>query len=394
MFNMGDEGKMSRAIAVFVLLGWALCLPIHAQTPPKYQVDPFWPKELPNNWMFGHVEGIVIGADGHIWVLHHTSTMDHPAPHAEQFVDHSDLGLAQHPPISECCVAAPAVIEFDAAGNVIQAWGGNGFTPDWPEAVHGFWVDKQRNVWIAGNHAPDRHVLKFSADGKRVLLKIGRFTEQAGRPELAEPNNQDTTLLGGPTGLTVDDEAHEVYIADGSINKRIMVYDSNTGQFKRGWGAYGIALSEIPNTKNAEQTYDPVKPSKQFNNIDTVRVSRDGFVYVSDKSSNRVQVFTKSGKFLKEFFVSRETLAGPGTTFGMAFSQDAGQKYLLIADGSNNTVRILDRESGASVGRVGRQGRNAGQFDTPVPVAVDARGNLYVGEVKYNNRIQKFILEK
>lgn len=390
------ENKMTRAIAALMVLGCCLYLPLHAHAqaaPPRYKVDPFWPKELPNNWMIGHVEGIVIGADGHVWVLHHSSTLDHPTPHSKA-VDHSDLGLAQQPPISECCLAAPEVIEFDAAGNVVQAWGGHGHTADWPEAVHGFWVDKQKNVWITGNHAPDRHLLKFSPDGKKVLLKIGEFTEHGGRSEKAEPNNQDTKLLGGPTGLTVDDVAHEVYVADGSINKRIVVYDSNTGQFKRGWGAYGILLSEIPNSKNAEHEYDPLTPSKQFNKIDTVRISSDGFVYVSDKSSNRVQVFTKAGKFLNEFFVARETVAGPGTTFGMAFSQDPQQKYLLVADGSNNTIRILDRKSGAPVARVGRQGRNAGQFDTPVPVAVDALGNLYVGEVKYNNRIQKFVLEK
>lgn len=385
---------LTKTFAALMSLGCSLCLPLHAQDAvPRYKVDPFWPKQMPNNWMIGHVEGIVVGEGDHIWVLHHSSTLDHPTDHSTA-VDHSDLGLAQNPPISECCLAAPEVIEFDAAGNVVQAWGGHGHTPDWPEAVHGFWVDKHESVWITGNHAPDRLVLKFSPNGKQVLLKIGEFTENGGRSEKAEPNNQNTSLLGGPTGLTVDDEAQEVYVADGSINKRIVVYDSNTGKFKRGWGAYGIALSEIPNTKNAEHEYDPITASKQFAKIDTVRISNDGLVYVSDKSSNRVQVFTKAGKFLDEFFVSRETLAGPGTTFGMAFSRDAQQKYLFVADGSNNTVRILDRKSGMQVTRVGRQGRNAGQFDTPVPVAVDSRGNLYVGEVKYNNRIQKFVPEK
>lgn len=383
-------------IAALMGLGCFLCVPLltHAQdAAPRFKVDPFWPKPLPDNWMFGHVEGISITADGHVWVLHHSSTMDHPHPHSKKFVDHSDLGLAQDPPLSECCIAGPEVIEFDAAGNVLRAWGGHGYLSDWPEAVHGFWVDKQKNVWIAGNHAPDRHLLKFSPDGKK-LLKIGEFAEHGGRSEKAVPNNQDTTLLGGPTGLTVDDEAREVYVADGSINKRIVVYDSKTGQFKRGWGAYGVPLSEIPNTKNAEHHYDPKVAAKHFNKIDTVRIANDGLVYVSDKSSNRIQVFTREGKFIKEFFVSRETVAGPGTTFGMALSRDADQKYLFVADGSNNTIRILDRKSGALLGRVGRPGRNAGQLDTPVPVAVDLQGNLYVGEVKYNNRIQKFILEK
>lgn len=388
---------MTRAIAALIGIGCLLCLPVQVQAEapaaPRYQVDPFWPANLPHNWMLGHVEGIVVDEQDHVWVLHHSSTMDHPHAHSPKFVDHSDLGLAQDPPISECCIAAPEVIEFDAAGQVVQAWGGHGHTPDWPEAVHGFWVDKQKNVWITGNHAPDRHALKFSSDGKKVLLKIGQFTENGGRAEKVEPDNQNTALLGGPTGLTVDDEAREVYIADGNVNKRIVVYDSETGAFKRGWGAYGIPLSEIDNKKNSSHKYDPAVPAKQFR-VETVRIANDGLVYVSDKGSARVQVFTKAGKFIKEFFVSRETLAGPGTTLGMTFSRDPQQKYLFVADGSNNKIRILERDSGLLVGSVGRQGRNAGQFDTPLAVAVDSRGSLYVGEVKYNNRLQRFVLEK
>jgi NHL repeat len=383
------------AFAVLISLSSFLCLPVQAQVPPHLKVDPTWAKDLPNNWMLGHAEGLVVDIHGHVWVLDHTNTMDHPT-------DHSDLGLAQNPPVSECCIAAPQVIEFDANGHVLKAWGGPGFNPDWPEAVHGFWVDKMENVWVSGTHAPDRDVLKFSPDGKKLLLKIGRFTGEPGRPEFshrpefAQPNNQDTALLGGACGIVVDDDAHEVYLADGTINKRIVVYDSNTGEFKRGWGAYGIPLSEIDNSKDqVKNGYDPTAPpSKQFRYLESIRISNDGLVYVSDRGDNRIQIFTKAGKFVKEFLIARETQTFPGTAMGFDFSRDPNQKYLLVADGSNNVIRIIDRKDGIVVGSFGHTGGNAGQFNFAQNLALDSHGNVYVSESKYNNRIQKFVPEK
>ncbi|HEY4355274.1 MAG TPA: NHL repeat-containing protein [Acidobacteriaceae bacterium] len=363
-----------------------------AQDAPRLKVDPFWPKPLPNNWMVGHVEGVVADKDDHIWMLHHVRTMDHPQ-------DHSEMGRAQHPPVADCCVPAPELIEFDAQGNVMQAWGVRGTTPGWPEAARGLAIDKQGNIWISGNHAPDRAVLKYSQDGK-LLLKIGQTTNQAGLGLLAEPNNQDTTLLGGPTSLIVDDDASEIYIADGAINKRILVFDTNTGAFKRGWGAYGIPLSEIDNSKLAMYNksngpYDPMgTPPKQFRGLWAIRLSADGLVYVGDGKGNRIQVFTKAGKFVKEIFVARGTLMLTGTVFDIAFSHDRGQKYLLVADPSNNVIRILNRNDGTPVGKIGHMGHNAGQFDKPAALGFDSHGDLFVGEVHFNNRIQKFVPEK
>lgn len=205
-----------------------------AQDTFRWAVDPSWPKPLPHHWMLGHVEKVVVDKDGNIWVVNYTSSMD-------RRMDHVQMGLAQTPPIAQCCVPAPAIIQFDPEGNVLRAWGGDGYVPQWPEAVHGFWVDNNMNVWVGGNHAPDRNVLKFTEDGK-LLLEIGRINGPVGkyesnRGDLATPNNQAIDLLGGPAGIFVDDQANEVYVADGYINKRIVVFDSNTGKFKRGWGA-------------------------------------------------------------------------------------------------------------------------------------------------------------
>jgi len=360
------------------------------QDAPRYKVDPFWPKELPNNWILGRVADVVVDKDDHIWILHSPS-----------WVLRDEAGLAQKPPLSECCVPAPAVVEFDAAGNVMKAWGGRGYVPDWPTQEFGFAVDKEGNVWIGGSWVAgfeanpqavgpdrqnvwDRQVLKFTGDGK-LLMEIGH-------PSTQPANNQDTTLLGGVAGISVDDAAHEVYLADGTINKRVVVYDSNTGMFKRGWGAYGIPLSEIDNTK--QPRYDPTAPpSKQFRGLlDSVKISVDNLVYVADRTADRVQVFTKQGKFVQEIFVAPKTM-GRGTAWTLAFSHDPKQKYLLVGDGADCVIWILNRSDGSVVGKLGHRGTNAGQFNFIRDMDMDSHGNLYTGEVNTNYRVQKFVLE-
>ena len=361
-----------------------------AQEPPRYKVDPFWPKELPNDWILGRVAGVAVDKDDHIWILHSPS-----------FVLRDEAGLAQKPPLSICCRPAPAVIEFAADGSVLKSWGGRGYVPDWPSEEHGFTVDKEGNVWIGGSYAGnlppqtvgadradvwDRQVLKFSPDGK-LLLEIGH-------PTKVPANNQDTSILGGASGIIVDDAAHEVYIGDGSINKRVVVYDSNTGAFKRGWGAYGIPLSEIDNsTKNPP--YDPsAPPPKQFRGLmGDMRISVDGLVYVADRTADRVQVFTKQGKFVKELLVAPQTI-GRGSAWTIAFSHDPQQKYLLVGDGADCVIWIVDRNTGTTVGKFGHRGANAGQFNFIRDMALDSHGNLYTGEVNTNYRVQKFVLQQ
>src|SRR5476651_2404225 len=179
---------------------------------PRYTVDPFWPKQLPNNWIMGQVGGIAVDGQDHIWVLQRPNSL---TP--------DELGAAQTPPRNDCCAKAPSLLEFDAAGNVIRSWGGPGYVPDWPANEHALWVDKGGNVWISGNGVDDRAVLKFSADG-RLLMEIGAKSKAA-------KNNQDTKLLGRVAGIEVDDAAHEVYFADGYLNNRMVVYDSITGEY-------------------------------------------------------------------------------------------------------------------------------------------------------------------
>jgi hypothetical protein len=366
---------------------------------PRYRVDPFWPKELPNNWIMGAVGGLFVDGHDHIWVLQRPATST-PV----------ELGAQQTPPRSDCCNNTPSLLEFDTEGNVIRSWGGPKFVPDWPTTEHAIWVDKGGNVWISGSGADDRQVIKFTSDG-RQLLEIGRKS--------TEPkNNQDTSLLGEPAGIDVDDEAHEVYIADGYLNNRVVVYDSDTGAFKRGWGAYGIPLSEISNAVEssgragaaaedvdgatrglpAVETISPYKagdpPDKQFRSpVHCARLSNDGFVYVCDRHNDRIQVFTKQGRFVKEFYL-RTAALGNGSVWTLTFSNDRQQKYLLVVDGEDNHIFIMRRSDGAVVSSFGHAGRNAGQFIEVHQIGMDSKGNIYTGEVITAKRLQKFILRK
>ena len=356
-----------------------------APPPPQYSVDPDWPKILPNNWIMGQVGGVAVDPQDHIWVLHRPRSLTT-----------DELGAAQIPPRSGCCGNPPALLEFDTAGNLLKSWGGPGFVPDWPTNEHALWVDRGGNVWISGNGVDDRQVLKFTGDG-RQLLEIGAKSR-------APKNNQDTGLLGRAAAIEVDDDAHEVYIADGYLNNRIVVYDSDTGHFKRGWGAYGRPLSDIANTVEQSDEvpaggriapYAPGDPpDKQFRSpVHCVRLSVDGLVYACDRHNDRIQVFTKQGRFLREITLRPATL-GNGSAWSVAFSHDSAQTYLVVADGENNVVWILRRDDGTEVSSFGHNGRNAGQFHWVHQLAMDSSGDVYTGEVDSGKRMQKFMLAK
>jgi hypothetical protein len=371
---MHTAKTLSRPVRLLFAVGLftiAIGPAVHAQAPPQYKVDPFWPKTLPNNWIMGQVGGLTVDRENHIWVLQRpgSDTVD-------------ELGAAQNPPRSECCLAAPPILEFDAQGNLLKSFGGPGQGYDWPTTEHGLYVDKKGNIWIAGNAPVDRQVLKFSADGK-FLIQIGHPAPAA---QPADSASHD--LLGRPSGIAVDDEAHEVYISDGYMNKRVIVFDSETGAFKRLWGAY----SNAPNDADPG-AYNPAAPvDQQFRNpVHCVHISNDGLVYVCDRTNDRLQVFTKEGKFVKEIFIRKETL-GQGSAWDFAFSRDSAQKYLIVADGENNVLWTVERSSGNTLGKTGRSGRNAGQFHWVHQIGADSDGNLYTGEVDNAKRIQKFVL--
>ncbi len=336
-----------------------------SQTPTAFEVDPFWPKQLPNNWILGEAGGIATDANDHIWIVQRPGSLDERETRA-----------ANNPPESECCIPAPSVIEFDQEGNVLQAWGNPDTTQTWITSEHGIFVDLDGTVWIGGS-GQDHVVLKFTNDGK-PLLQLGEYGQNKG--------SNDTSLLGGPADIAVDHEANEVYIADGYTNRRVIVYDATTGEYKRHWGAYGEAPHD-----NELPAYNPNdQPIKSFRNpVHSVRISIDNLVYAADRVGNRIQVFNKDGSYVSEGFVATQTL-GIGAAWDIEFSPDSKQTYMYIADGMNMKVWILERSTMRTIGSFGHGGRNAGQFGWIHNLAMDSKGNLYTSEVRPGKRIQKF----
>jgi sugar lactone lactonase YvrE len=406
---------------------------------PKFEVDRLWPKPLGNHWIPGSINGVTVDSTDHIWVSHR----------GLDSLQANEKGPTQTPWASECCFSAPMVMEFDAAGTLLSHWGGPGAGYDWPQNPSGIAVDAKGNVWIAaagvpvtagrgrgpapaaadgaaapagragraaapaaggaapaarggrggaggaaaGGAAPaaaappaarggapagppppgDAQVLKFSKSGQ-FIMQIGK-AGQMGTPD-------GTTSLNRPAAVAIDDAANEVYVADTGDN-RVAVFDANTGAFKRAWGGSG------DKPEAASGTYAAGAPSKQFRGPTCVKIAKDGMVYVCDKGNDRVQVFSKDGKFVKDVAIM-PTSTGEGTASDVAFSADAQQRFLYVADIQDKTVVVLDRASLATVGTVGEGGRYPGMFYGLIRVAVDSKGNLYTGETYEGKRVQKF----
>ena len=283
---------------------------------------------------------------------------------------------------SKCCVPAPPVLEFDAAGRLLRSWGGPGAGYDWPGNEHGVHVDGKGFVWITGNGDTDGQILKFTRDGKFVL-QIGKVGPQT--------SSADTTRLGKAAGVEVDAAANEIYVADGYQNRRVIVFDTETGAYKRHWGAYGKPPSDADKPESRRQSPPTAAQLQQFGTpVHCVRVARDGMVYVCDRLNNRIQVFRKDGSYVKEFSVEPRT-AGNGSVWDVVISRDPQQKWLFMADGRNNQVLTLDRQTGAVVNTLGRPGRYAGEFHWVHDLAIDSQGNLFAGEVDNGKRVQKFL---
>ena len=363
---MNTHFLLRRAIvlgAALIAMTWlarALMPIAAAQTPeavPVFEVDAAWPKPLPNNWAVGPVSGITTDARDHIWIIHRGEAV-------------KQAGVTPAPP----------VIEFDAAGNVVQTWGGAGAGYDWPQQVHGITVDGKDRVWISGNGERDTHILVFTRQGK-FLRQIGRAGASSG--------SNDTANVAHATQMRVDLQRNEVYVSDGELNQnhRVIVFDSENGRYKRHWGAYG----EKPDDAAAKAPVDPAgPPPRQFGNaVHCVRIDRDGLVYVCDRSNGRFQIFRRDGVFQKEIFIARES-AVAAAVGDLDFSPD--QKFLYVGDSGHQKVWILRRDQLQVVGSFGERGSGAGQFATTLhDLTVDSKGNVYTGEAAAAGRVQKFV---
>jgi hypothetical protein len=322
---------------------------------PHFEADPSWPKPLPNNWMLSQVSGIFVDSHDHIWVTNRPRNLQ----------DHDKYGAAGQ---ADCCVPAPPILEFDAAGNLIQGWGGPGTGYEWPDNEHGVFVDYKENVWVGGNGAKDTNILKFTKAGK-FLLQIGHHGQTGG--------SNDTANLNRPAGIVVYPKTNEVFVADGYGNRRVIVFDADTGAYKRHWGAYGNKPDDsVPRTR----TYEGPGP-QQFNTVHGIRISNDDLVYVGDRVNNRIQVFKPDGTFVKEGYIERKTSGAEGTAFDVAFSPDKQQQFFYVPDGTNKKVQILNRETLEVVGFFGGHGGHGpAEFYHIHSIATDSKGNVYLGE--------------
>jgi DNA-binding beta-propeller fold protein YncE len=349
---------------------------------PMFEVDPLWPKPLPNHWLLGSAIGITVDSRDHVYVIHRP----------DSFNERTEISAATTPKTAvECCLPAPPILEFDPEGNLVGHFGGKGQGYDWPSSNHGITADHKDNLWIGGNGGDDAHMLKFTRDGK--------FLKQFGKPGTRrtpaytekEPKfvggSQDKQNFGRVAKVAFDPSANEAYVADGYLNKRVAVIDMDTGEFKRFWGAYGNKPDDTDLGR-----YDPKAPlAQQFRNpVHCADPSNDGFVYVCDRPNDRLQVFKKDGTFVKEAIIAKETL-GDGSVWDIAFSKDPQQKYIYVADGKNQKVYVMDRQSLEILTSFGDGGRQPGQFFAVHSIATDSKGNIYTTETYEGKRVQKFV---
>ena len=344
-------------------------------------MDPFWPKPLPNHWLLGATIGVWVDERDHIWIIHRSSAT----------LNNNERGAELNPPTGECCKGAPPVLEFDASGNLVGSWGGPGAGYEWPQSNHGIFVDHKGNVWIGGNGAGDSHILKFTRTGK-FIAQYGKAGVHKG-PVDAEGlstyagDSNDKQNFGRVAKIFVDPRDNEAYIADGYLNKRVAVLDADNGTMKRYRGAYG----NKPDDRNLGPYNPDAPPAQQFRNpVHCADVSNDGFVYVCDRVNDRLQVFTKDGKFVKEAFYARRSLAD-GSVWDVAFSRDAQQTYIFMADGRNQRVRVIRRDTLEELTAFGDGGRYPGQFFGVHSIAIDSKNNLYTTETYEGKRLQKFV---
>ena len=376
MIRRSDVVIVAVGVALIFVLGVAsACMDERAEVAqaeggevPIFEVDPLWPKPLPNHWILGSTIGVSVDSRDHIWIIHRQTT----------FNAANELGATLDPPTTECCLPAPNILEFDQEGNLVGSWGGPGEGYDWPQSNHGITVDAMDNVWIGGNGAEDSHILKFTRDGT--------FLMQVGQPRMRAGSNDREHFWRGAE-VTIDEETNEAYVADGYGNRRIAVLDASTGEFIRHWGAYGNVPDDAPLPPYSPD--DP--PAQQFRSpVHCAQISHDGLVYVCDRAGDRIQVFQRDGTYVTEGFVAPETL-GSGSAWDLAFSSDAEQRFLYLADGSNKKIHVLDRASLEVLTTFGDGGRQPGQFYGVHSVATDSQGNLYTTETYEGKRLQKFV---
>ncbi len=346
---------------------------------PKFQADPNWPK-LPNNWILGEVSSVAVDRRDHVWVLQRPRTV--PAEQRER--------------------AAPAVLEFDAAGKFVKTLGGPSDAYEWPDNEHGIFVDHKNQVWIGGNNPSVGSTTQRSDDMVLKFTIAGKFVSQIGRRDQSG-GNKDTKNVKRAADFFVYPKTNEIFVADGYGNRRVIVMAADTGAFKRMWGAFGNTPLDPPPAPPPPPTppaggattapaATPVREGPgppQFGIVHGIKVSNDGVVYVADRGNSRIQVFTMEGKFITQAFINRNE--GGSTVAGLAFSPDPQQQFIYVADQANSHIHIVLRKTLEVVESFGRRGGNPGDFQGLHHIAADSKGNIYTAEAQIGRRTQKLV---
>jgi hypothetical protein len=355
---------------------------------PVFEVDPAWPK-LPNNWVMGNVSKVAVDRHDNVWMIHRPRTV--PAGKT----------------------AAPPVVELDKDGKFVQAWGGESAGYDWPDAEHNVFVDDKDNVWISGSSPSGQSKTKRSDDMLLKFTNNGKFLMQVGGRTVSH-GSKDPKSVNKPGDLFVSAKTNEIYVADGYGNRRVIVFDADTGTFKRMWGAFGKPPEDDANSGGPGPWGGPADaigpdiaegggaapvldttgpgPERFTSPVHGVLVSNDDIVYVADRNNRRVQLFTPDGKYLKQMFVNR---AGPAVSSacGLAFSPDKDQQFLYISDYGNSHLVVVDRKTLVVLYQFGKRSAAPGDFQGIHHIAVDSKGNLYAAEVAPGARAQRFIFK-
>jgi hypothetical protein len=264
------------------------------------------------------------------------------------------------------------VMVFDGAGNYLKSWGGAGSGYEWPEREHGIHIDRNAHVWIGGNNCPeggnaglkpvaDDALLKFTLDGK-FLLQIGRSNQSKG--------DADTINVHRAADAWVYSRSNELFVADGYGNHRVIVFDSDTGAYKRTWGAFGKPPGGVDRCAvTAPKSFPDAEGPPDYNVVHAIRVANDGMVYVADRENRRLQVFTADGKFVKQLVKTDVAFARD-----LALSPDPAQQFLYVGGGKG--IFIVDRATLEIVGAI----QVAGQLGPGHHIATDSKGNIYIAQ--------------
>ena len=318
-----------------------------ARSIPTFSVDTDWP-QVPAEWKLGDVSSIAIDAEDNAWILHRTRVL----------------------PVEDADVTAPPVLGFDPEGNFLSAWGGAGEGYQWPQREHGIHIDHQGFAWVGGNNCPARNLPRLEPVADDQLLKFtldGEFVMQVGQSN-ASGGNADTLNLHEPADSFVYPATNELFVADGYGNHRVAVFDADTGEFKRMWGAFGNVpedKDDCPNISFDSVLDGPGPP--QLSVVHALRVSNDGIVYVADRENRRVQVFTLDGEYIDQIMWGDAPFAR-----NVALSPDPAQQFLYVGGGGG--IRVFDRQTLDFLTTI----EGEGVIGPGHHVQTDSQGNLYI----------------